>query len=471
MNELILNDQIISTDRPAGMPLLDFVRYEQHLTGTKIGCREGDCGACTVLVGTLLDGRVHYRSVTSCISPLGNAFGKHVVTIDGLKRDGLSRIQEAIVSEGATQCGFCTPGFVVSLTGYCLSSDSLNDEGAIAAINGNICRCTGYKSIERSALQVVSALEGSRNLDNLIENHFLPEYFRDIPGHLDSLTTKRKETAKRKRSVVGGGTDLYVQRPEELSREPVDLLFDQPDLAGIMIQGERFRVGATTTATDLLESEEMNRYFPNLKRHFKLVSSTQIRNMGTIGGNLVNASPIGDLTIFFLALNATILLRDRKKNTRTVPLNEFYRGYKKLDKRANEIVEALEFPLPGQTSHFNFEKVSKRTHLDIASVNTAIQLSITDNRVEKAHLSAGGIGPVPTYLDKTGEFLSGRPLAPRTVKEAADVVAGEISPISDVRGSAGYKKLLLRQLFFAHFVELFPKQFSLPDLLHEYEKR
>ena len=210
MNELILNDRLIHTERPASLTLLDFVRYEQHLRGTKIGCREGDCGACTVLVGSLEDGKIRYRSVTSCISPLGNAFGKHIVTVDGLQRESLTRVQEAVVEEGGTQCGFCTPGFTVSLTGYCLSCDKPEMSEAIAAIDGNICRCTGYKSIERSVQRIVDALRTGADLEWLVDEGFLPTYFLQIPNRLASLQSPHLSKSSSP-VIVGGGTDLYVQ--------------------------------------------------------------------------------------------------------------------------------------------------------------------------------------------------------------------------------------------------------------------
>ena len=181
MIQFILNSKVIKTSTNSGMTLLDFVRYEQRLTGTKIGCREGDCGACTVLVGTLENDKISYQSITSCISPLGNAHGKHIVTVEGTNlKDKLTTAQSAMKDNYATQCGFCTPGFVVSLTGFALSTNKKNYEHAIDAISGNICRCTGYKSIEKAAQQVCEKFEFSEteiSLEWLIENEFIPEYF------------------------------------------------------------------------------------------------------------------------------------------------------------------------------------------------------------------------------------------------------------------------------------------------------
>ena len=458
MNEFILNKRLVRTDSPASLPLLDFIRGKERLCGTKIGCREGDCGACTVLLGSLDGEKVRYDSVTSCIAPLGNAFGKHVVTIDGLKMESLSPVQQSLVDHGGTQCGFCTPGFVVSMTGYCLSCETPSSPGAVAAVDGNICRCTGYQSIERALTQVIDQLEAGAN-----PSEFVPAYFTKIPRMLSKLQSATK--GKAKGTIVGGGTDLYVQRPEQMSGAPIQLFADRGKLKHVEIKNGICRIGASSTATDLLKSAEMNQLFPKLPNHLKLVSSTQIRNMGTVAGNVVNASPIGDLTIFFLALDAEVVLRNGKEKTRTVPLREFYRGYKQLAMKKGETIERLDFQVPGDVTAFNFEKVSKRTHLDIASVNSAISIQTSaDDRIENAFISAGGVGPIPTFLSKTCDSLLDQPLTPKTVQKSAKVALAEISPISDARGSAEYKSLLLRQLLFAHFIELFPTRFSLGQL-------
>ena len=200
----------------------------------------------------------------------------------------------------------------------------------------------------------------------------------------------------------------------------------------------------------------------------KLVSSTPIRNMGTLAGNLVNASPIGDLTIFFLALDASIRLNNNGKK-REIKLRQFYKGYKKLAKKKDEFIESIFFKIPtkafGGNAKFNFEKVCKRKHLDIASVNSACQLKIQKGIIIEAHVSAGGVGPTPKYLAKASKFLIGKKVSPDIIQKAAAIISTEISPISDARGSADYKRLLLRQLFYAHFIQNFPKEVSLENLI------
>jgi xanthine dehydrogenase small subunit len=496
MISFYLNDQPIHTAEPAASALLDFVRYHEHLVGTKIGCREGDCGACTVLVGELAaDGqRIVYQSMTSCLTPLGNVHGKHVVTVEGINQASgqLTPVQQAIVDHNGAQCGFCTVGFVMSLTGHSLASTPATAQSTRAAIDGNICRCTGYKSLERAAAVLSAELAERPSTDSvqwLSKKQFVPAYFGEMPAWLGALCaeTAAAEVATDSGSnghyangsavstapaghfqsqnghdsshfphathpLLSGGTDLLVQRLDELRQQPVRLLFDQSGRRGVRQAGGHVVLGAATTASQLLESEVMLSLLPRLPEYLKLVSSTPIRNMGTVAGNFINASPIGDLTILFLALGADVTLLSAAGASRALPLAELYLGYKKLAKTADEQVTEISFLVPQAGDLFNFEKVSKRTHLDIASVNTAAWLRVENGVITAARISAGGVGPVPLLLARTSEYLLGRELSAETVVGANEVMQAEISPISDVRGTAAYKRLLSRQLLFAHLL-------------------
>lgn len=469
MIRFILNDKTVSTGLPPGMVLVDFIRYHKHLTGTKIGCREGDCGACTVLVGKVVEtsdekndsvSSLQYESMTSCLMPLANAHGKHIVTIEGVNLEGkLNPIQQFMAEEGATQCGFCTPGFVVSFAGYCLNGK----DNAVAAVDGNICRCTGYKSIERAAARLERLLKprGSGDaVEFITKNEILPSYFSEIKHKLRLL---QEETAGNglgangneagHQTFLGGGTDLYVQKHEQMVETASTNIFDVPYLNGIRKEKNSLIIGGAATVTDLKNSSLINNAFPSFQRFARLISSTPIRNMATIAGNFVNASPIGDMTIFFLALNASIDLSENE-NTRTIPLKDFYKGYKQLAKEPGEILTSLRFDLPGNHSYFNFEKVSKRTHLDIASVNTAIYLELNGATIENCTISAGGVGPVPMILKKTSALLNGKSMSMEIVQELIEMMKTEISPITDTRGSKEYKTLLLAQLIKAHLIPL-----------------
>lgn len=467
MIRFILNDKEVTTDLPKGMVLLDFIRYHRHLTGTKIGCREGDCGACTVLVGEIKEEGLKYESATSCLMALGNAHGKHIVTVEGINfEDRLNPVQQSMADEGATQCGFCTPGFVMSLAGFCLSDKEATRQNAIAAVDGNICRCTGYKSIERACGHVAELMKNKNGDDASVfvaKKNILPSYFEKIKEKLFDLKTRldgqlTTHDSRLTTQFLGGGTDLYVQKHDEMKDVSINFLFDSPELKGITKEGNKCFIGPSGTVSDLKNSSVINEAFPEFHRFAKLVSSTPIRNMATIAGNFVNASPIGDFTIFFLALDAQLdILQTSERSSRTVPLRKFYKGYKQLDKMPGEIISKIWFDLPGKNSCFNFEKVSKRTHLDIASVNSAISITVINNKIEKAGISAGGAGPIPLYLQKTSELLIGKNISEDLVHEAIEIASSEISPISDARGSKEYKRLLLGQLIKAHFMKLFPE--------------
>lgn len=438
------------------MVLLDFVRYHQHLTGTKVGCNEGDCGACTMLVGELKNNELQYQSLTSCLTPLGNIHGKHVVTIEGLNMEGLNPIQQAMYDESATQCGFCTPGFVVSLASFCLSGKTATAQNAIAHIDGNICRCTGYKSIERAAGKVAQIMQAKQQEEPaafVAEQKILPAWFKEIKQRLYSLQTELNGQLHSTTAAewVGGGTDVYVQKHDVMQGATLQFLLNNERLKGIRQEENRCIIGASSTVTELSESPVMQLCFPRLAEHIKLVSSTPIRNIATVGGNLINASPIGDLTIFLLALDAMLIFNNGEQ-TRQLPLRELYKGYKMLDKQPNEQLESISFALPDANTFFNFEKVSKRTNLDIASVNSAICLTLQGDLIQDVRISAGGVAPIPKLLDKTNVFLKGKSVTEPTIDEAISIAQTEISPISDARGTAEYKRLLLGQLIKAHFL-------------------
>ena len=463
MIQFILNNKTIKTESPNGLTVLDFVRYNQHLKGTKIGCREGDCGACTVLVGEIIEGQLRYRSATSCLMAMGNANGKHIVTIEGVNLNSLNPIQQAMADEGATQCGFCTPGFVMSLAGYCLSHKEASPLNAIACMDGNICRCTGYKSIERAAIKVNELLQERNNEEPaqfVVTQKILPHYFTTIKERLQTLNDENNpqpidKTLDQPFTFLSGGTDLYVQKHDSMPHAKLNLLFDKMELNGIYKEVNNCFVGAAATVTDLCESPIIQKHFPYFNRYAKLISSTPIRNMATLAGNFVNASPIGDFTILFLALDAQLILSDGVSK-RELPLRKFYSGYKTFDKTPEEFIQQFYFKLPDSNTKFNFEKVSKRTHLDIASVNTAIKLTMDESKISQASISAGGVFAYPKYLEKTSAFLSGKNIDKAHLIKALEIAQTEIAPISDVRGSEEYKRLLLSQLIKAHFVTLFP---------------
>ena len=465
----ILNNDFVSVKVDPAIVLLDFIRKQKHLTGTKEGCKEGDCGACTVLIGNLKSGKLEYQTVNSCLLPLGNVNNTHIVTIEGLNATNLNHIQTEFINEGASQCGFCTPGFIISLTGYLINNEDYKIDCALNAIAGNICRCTGYISIKRALNNLLNKLKianhnNSDRISLLIENGILPNYFSTIAEQLKKLKTKKSNGQHNgAKYFIAGGTDLYVQKPDELLEQEL-IFIKNKNLSYIKVGGNICRVGAAATFEMINDSPVFQNYFPRLKNYIDLIASLPIRNIATVGGNIINASPIGDMTIFFLALNASVVLSNGTKQ-RKILLKDLFKDYKLLDKTDDEYLEYIEFKLPLKNSHFNFEKVSKRTHLDIASVNSAIYVESEKNIIKKIQLSAGGVSTVPLYLKDTSQFLLEKKITKDTLFESLQIIQSEISPISDIRGSEDYKRLLLNQLFKAHFIQLFPELIKFEELI------
>ena len=463
----ICNDKEIITEIHPAITVLDFLRQNLSLTGTKEGCREGDCGACTVLVGELTGDKLKYKSVNSCLLPIGSVNGKHIVTIEGLNGEGLSPVQNFMVEEGGTQCGFCTPGFIISMTGYFLTNDNYDSVSAIEALDGNICRCTGHTSIKRAAVRSVEYYNEHKS-ESVIGSGLVPAYFSGIPARLKELKNQISKNGfdQSPKYNIAGGTDLFVQKWEDLYKSDVGFISKLSDKELIYVKDDECIISALATVTDIMNSVLMAKHFPDIKKYFSLFGSSPIRNRATLGGNIVNASPIADMTNFFLALNARVSLTDiNNKTKRHVYLKDFYLAYKTLDMKPGELIKSLSFKLPAAGSLFSYEKVSRRTHLDIASVNTSMYIETKKGIITNIHLSAGGVAPVPKYLANTRDFLIGRGIDSEGIFEAAKIAVSEISPISDARGSVEYKKLLLRQLFFAHFLKLFPELVNYEELV------
>ena len=447
MVTFICNDQAVAADCGPGLAALEWIRYHHGLTGTKAGCREGDCGACTVLVGRPEEGRVRYQAVCSCLLPLGELQGRHLVTIEGLcSKKGLTPIQQAFYDQGASQCGFCTPGMVMSLTGCLLSSKRPGVKEAMASLDGNICRCTGYLSIRRAVQTVFRSLPEDRpsRLEMLIAEGHVPRWFREIPDRLRNLAGVGPNGEG---PVVAGGTDLYVSQADRLSEISPKLLLRE-GMDEISVEGGLVRIGAGVTVADMLDSPELSELLEPVAGYLEHISSTQIRNRATVGGNIVNASPIADLAVLFLALGAILEL-----DGRDVPLEGFYRGYKEVDLQQGELLRRLSFPMPQGSASLSAIKVSKRRRLDIASVNSAALIRMEGDSVASATIAAGGVYPYPLLLKRTGGWLAGRKLTRETALLAEEAAAGEIAPISDIRGSAEYKERLLRAQIRAHLLE------------------
>ncbi len=457
----LLNDRVVTSDAHAATPVLDLLRGPFGQKATKEGCREGDCGACTVLLGNVRDGRLVYRAVTSCLLPLGEVAGQHIVTVEGLlgTANAPTPVQSALVAELGTQCGFCTPGIVMALTGFLLQAPHLSDDEAKLALAGNICRCTGYAPIVRAAAALAQQhahllTQDIDRVPGLIATGTLPAYFVDVPQRLQRLHPLPRLLALPPGArILAGATDLLVQGPHGLLEQDVVLAAQLVD-DDVTLANDDLLIGAGVTMQQLAHHPLFLPFVPDMPEFARLIASQQIRERATLAGNLVNASPIGDFAILLLALGASAQLQG-PDGLREVPLAEFYLGYKKLDLRPGEWLTALRVPENARGKHVAFAKVSKRTHLDIASVNSALWLDVQDGIIAHARLSAGGVAAVPKWLRNASEALRGLPVNGETARLAGQLARAEIAPISDVRGSALYKSRLLERQIFAHFDRLF----------------
>ena len=451
-----------------------FLRYDQRATGTKIVCEEGDCGACTVLVGRVENGALRYRPVNSCIQFLFQLDCTHVVTVEGLARGGeLTPLQDAMVRCHGAQCGYCTPGFVMAMAGIFECTAHPTRDDVRVALTGNLCRCTGYEPIINAALEAASgrseteteaprrtgeAAPGSAVLQPRMEQLYPSEpILRAIAAHarepvgighffkpVDLESAIRFKAENPKCVIVQGATDFGVwcnkrgfEAEALLSLDAIEGLGDIRVDGGVMIAGGR----ATLADFEAAVREVVPQLAPIMDRF----GSPQIKNAGTLAGNIANASPIADTLPFLYVTDASLELTGLS-GTRTVAIRDFYLGYKTLDLKPDEIITRIVIPLPSASETLRLYKVSKRSHLDISTFTAAMLMRRTDGRVDSIRIAYGGVAPVVLRLGKTEEFLAGKSLAAETFAEAGGIARGEIAPISDVRGSRDFRLQLAENI-------------------------
>ena len=435
-------------------------------TGPKEGCGEGDCGACTVLLGSMTNGKIEYKTITSCIYPAVRLNGKHIVTSEGLQTNQkLHPVQVSVLENHATQCGYCTPGIVMSLFGYFYNSDRYDDEGITEALEGNLCRCTGYVSIRNSARYSANMFSKQDfpipdyfdRINQSIKNNKKESYGNDnyfVPTSLSDLYQIKKFD-----TIINGGTDLMIAIKHKGFRPEAILDISEIDeLNFIKYQNVFLEIGSTVTLSQIKNSETIKNYFPVLATTIKQMASLQIRNVATLAGNIANASPIADSTSLLLAADAKLsLINIYNKSERTIPLSDFFISYKKTNIKKGEIIKSIIIPVK-ENFKFSFEKTSKRKAVDISTVNSALALKVENNIITHINLSLGGIAPTP-YLCKTVKNFTGEELSEETVYKIAETIKNQIKPISDIRGSDNYRKELVKNHIIKHFYKLFPQIF------------
>ncbi|UXN68415.1 xanthine dehydrogenase small subunit [Devosia neptuniae] len=462
----ILNDEEIAlTDVAADQTLLDFLRLAKRLRGSKEGCAEGDCGACTVLVGRLAGDEMIYDSVTACIRFVGSLHGTHVVTVEHLRaKDGtLHPVQQAMVDQHGSQCGFCTPGFVMSLYGLWMRDPHPSQPAIEKALQGNLCRCTGYAPIIRAAKAISSY--GAPEADPLrAERIALKGKIKAIhdgrrveiadqiivPASLDDFAAVYE--ANPTATIVAGSTDVGLWVTKFMRRiGPVIFIGHLQELKRIAENDSELRLYAGVSYSEALPSIAAN--FPQLGELWDRIAGEQIRNMGTIGGNIANGSPIGDTPPPLIALGAKLHLR-RGEHRREIRLEDYFLAYGKQDRQPGEFVESVTIPYLPAGEHFATYKISKRREEDISALCGAFRVFVSDaGVVGMARIAFGGMAATPKRAKAVEAALVGKPWTLETVEAAMAVFGEDYQPISDMRASAEYRLLTAQNLLLRFFHE------------------
>jgi xanthine dehydrogenase small subunit len=410
--------------------VLDYLRYTLRRTGTKEGCAEGDCGACTVLLGELAGNAVAWRAVNACILFLPMLDGKALRTVESL--GGAHPVQREMVERHGSQCGFCTPGFVMSLYGRSIGAAGTVGVPVGDVIAGNLCRCTGYGPILAAGEAVpVAAEEDSGIVEALRALH--PAYGHPkTSDELADLLLAHPETR-----IVAGATDVGLWVTKQL-RDLGSIVFigDIADLRRIEESPDALMLGAAVRYSDAREA--LARLHPDLGELVRRIGGVQVRNAGTIGGNIANGSPIGDMPPAFIALGAELTLR-RGPARRTIALEDFFLGYGKQDLAPGEFVESVRIPRPSPDMLVRIVKLSKRFDSDISGLCGAFALRIEDDIVVAARIAFGGMAAIPARAPRCEAALTGRAWSEATIEAAAGALAEDYRPLSDMRGSSGYR--------------------------------
>ncbi len=465
----LLNGERVELDRVApDATLLDYLRLSARLRGTKEGCGEGDCGACTVLVGKLSGGRLVYESVNACIRFVGSLDACHVVTIEHLRGadGGLHPVQKAMVDCHGSQCGFCTPGFVMSLYGLWMRDPKPSDAAIEKALQGNLCRCTGYEAIMRAARAISDYGEAGADVLAAERAAVLAELeaLRDgarvemgegknrliVPADLDDFAAILE--AEPKATIVAGSTDvgLWVTKMmRDIS--PAVFIGHLEELRSIREEDGVVTIGAGVTYTEAFA--HLASRIPALGGLIDRIGGEQVRNMGTIGGNIANGSPIGDTPPPLIALGATLTLR-KGAVRRTIPLQDFFIAYGRQDRQPGEFVEAVHVPVPAADSHFAVYKVSKRREEDITAALGAFHLTLdAAGNVASIRIAYGGMAATPKRAGAVEAALTGRPWTEAAVEAALAAYAQDYAPLTDMRASADYRLMVARNLLRRFFAE------------------
>lgn len=481
MIQFLINSKLVSIENEsADLTLLNYLRNDCSLNGTKEGCASGDCGACTVVVAepsdagnhTDADQALQYKAINSCVTFLSALHGKQVLTVEGIKQGkDLHPVQQAMVSENATQCGFCTPGFVMSLFALYQQANSksaskpIERSEVINALSGNLCRCTGYQSIISAALRACNETSEERNT---LAEQAIATQLQSLQGTAEAgtevlhLPTSRQALAQcmlqnPEALLVAGSTDLALLHTQQLKTLPSLISLSYlPELKSISVDKNTLSIGAACTLSEF--EAHLLKHFPSLEEILERFASLPIRNQATLGGNIANASPIGDMAPVLIALNANIVL-DNGAEYRAMPLKEFFTGYKSTRLNNNEWLSRIEIPLLKPNQILAAYKISKRFEDDISAVCMAIKLSLDNGSVVQVSSGYGGVAATPAYCDELHDALLGQAWQNKECVALGQNILGKaFTPLDDVRASANYRVQMLENLWHRFWLESNAKQ-------------